>query len=178
MKKLIFTLFVIVLILSCKESKEIINNKNETAIKEKANLIINNWHKAASEANYKNYFGAMDSLSVFIGTDASENWNKKEFSAFSKPYFDKGKAWNFTPLKRNIYISKNQKIVWFDELLKTWMGICRGSGVLEKQGEKWKIKHYVLSMTIPNDNVNQVFNINKEKDSLYLTTNFLNSTKN
>jgi hypothetical protein len=30
------------------------------------------------------------------------------------------------------------------------MKICRGSGVLVKIDGKWKIKHYVLSMTIPN----------------------------
>ena len=114
----------------------------------------------------------MDSVSIFIGTDASENWKKTAFSKFSKPYFDKGKAWSFTPIERNIYTSKNNEIVWFDELLNTWMGICRGSGVLEKENKKWKIKHYVLSVTIPNDNINQVININKVKDSLFLTTKY------
>ena len=39
------------------------------------------------------------------------------------------------------------------------MKICRGSGVLEKTGEKWKIKQYVLSMTIPNDNVDEVIKV-------------------
>lgn len=36
------------------------------------------------------------------------------------------------------------------------MKICRGSGVLVKIGEEWKIQHYVLSTTIPNDNVDAV----------------------
>jgi hypothetical protein len=44
------------------------------------------------------------------------------------------------------------KTAWFDELLNTQMKICRGSGVLVKIGQEWKIKQYVLSMTIPNDN--------------------------
>ena len=39
------------------------------------------------------------------------------------------------------------------------MKICRGSGVLEKVGKEWKIKHYVLSMTIPNENVDEVVKI-------------------
>jgi hypothetical protein len=39
------------------------------------------------------------------------------------------------------------------------MKICRGSGVLVKIGKEWKIKHYVLSMTIPNDNTNEVVKI-------------------
>jgi hypothetical protein len=39
------------------------------------------------------------------------------------------------------------------------MKICRGSGVLVLIDGKWKIKHYVLSMTIPNDNVDEVVKI-------------------
>lgn len=75
---------------------------------------------------------------------------------WAKPYFDKGKAWNFTSLKRNITFSADGKYAWFDELLDTQMKICRGSGVLEKIGGKWKIRQYVLSMTVPNDVNDQV----------------------
>jgi hypothetical protein len=39
------------------------------------------------------------------------------------------------------------------------MKICRGSGVLVKVGKEWKIQHYVLSMTIPNDEVDAVTKI-------------------
>jgi hypothetical protein len=31
--------------------------------------------------------------------------------------------------------------------------------VLVKIGKEWKIKHYVLSMTVPNDNTNEVVKI-------------------
>ena len=79
--------------------------------------------------------------------------------AFAKPYFDKGKAWSFTALERHVYLDKSGKTAWFDELLNTQMKICRGSGVLEKIKGEWKIKHYVLSMTIPNDNTNEVIKI-------------------
>jgi hypothetical protein len=34
----------------------------------------------------------------FIGTDATENWNKTQFQAFAKPFFDRGKAWNLRQL--------------------------------------------------------------------------------
>lgn len=123
------------------------------------NALLDNWHKAAAEAKFDSYFNALDEESIFIGTDATENWNKKQFMDFAKPYFDKGKAWSFTAIERNIYFSKDKKTVWFDELLNTQMKICRGSGVLIKIGKEWKIKHYVLSMTIPNDNVNEVVKI-------------------
>ncbi len=39
------------------------------------------------------------------------------------------------------------------------MNICRGSGVLVQENGEWKIKHYVLSMTIPNENVDEVVKI-------------------
>jgi hypothetical protein len=140
------------------------DNKNEI------NLVINNWHKAASVANFNDYFSALTDDSIFIGTDATENWNKTEFEAFAKPYFDKGKAWNFTPIERHIYFSEDKKTAWFDELLDTQMKICRGSGVLVRINNTWKIKHYVLSMTIPNDNTNEVVKIKASLEDPILKT--------
>ncbi|MFI0425478.1 MAG: nuclear transport factor 2 family protein [Flavobacterium sp.] len=153
MKKLTFLLLA-TLIFSCKPCEE-------KLLSEKQNIsnILDNWHAAAATANYDNYFNAMSDESIFIGTDATENWNKTAFQAFAKPYFDKGKAWNFKAVERNIYFSEDGKLVWFDELLNTQMKICRGSGVLVKENGQWKIKHYVLSMTVPNDNVDEVVKI-------------------
>lgn len=132
---------------------------NDQKIKAKVNLILDNWHKAAGQANFDAYFNVLSEESIYIGTDATENWTKKEFIAFAKPYFDKGKAWSFKAIERNIYLSPDKKTVWFDELLDTQMKICRGSGVLIKEKGQWKIKHYVLSMTVPNENVNEVVKI-------------------
>ncbi len=113
----------------------------------------------SKKQNYEAYFDAMAEESIFIGTDATENWNKKQFQDFAKPYFDKGKAWNFKAIERNIYFSKDGKTAWFDELLNTQMKICRGSGVLVQENQQWKIKHYVLSMTIPNEKTDEVVKI-------------------
>ena len=130
--------------------------------------ILDTWHKAAAEADYDAYFGLMTDEAVFIGTDATENWQLEAFKQFSKPYFDRGKAWSFEARERNVYFSPDSQIAWFDELLETWMGICRGSGVLSKVSGEWKIAHYVLSATIPNDDMDEVIRIKKEKDSLQL----------
>jgi ketosteroid isomerase-like protein len=140
----------LLLLLCCIASSFAQNN--ETQI----NTLLNDWHKAAATANYTDYFNALSDDAIFIGTDATENWNKKQFQEFAKPYFDKGKAWNFTALERHIYFAKDGKTAWFDELLNTQMKICRGSGVLIKVKNKWMIQHYVLSMTIPNDTTNEV----------------------
>lgn len=168
MKKVAFLLFFSQFVISCASFHKPSSVKEISEIKNDINAVLNNWHLAASEANFDAYFGKMDSISVFIGTDAGENWTKQQFEAFSKPYFDKGKAWDFKTLERNIYINKTGDFVWFDELLNTWMGTCRGSGVLEKTNTKWKIKHYVLSVAIPNDDVKAVIEAKKKNDAIFL----------
>lgn len=124
------------------------------------------WHKAAADADFEAYFGLMTSDGIFIGTDATENWQNKEFKEFSKPYFDRGKAWSFTALERNVYLNETKDFAWFDELLDTQMEICRGSGVLKKVDNEWKIAHYVLSIAVPNENVDELVLLKKESDSL------------
>ncbi|WP_350284439.1 nuclear transport factor 2 family protein [uncultured Croceitalea sp.] len=130
------------------------------------NKTLNAWHKAAADADFETYFGLMTYDGVFLGTDATENWQNQEFRAFSKPYFDKGKAWNFTAVERNIYLNEAADLAWFDELLDTQMKLCRGSGVLKKVGNDWKIAHYVLSIAVPNENVSELVAMKKVSDSI------------
>lgn len=155
MKKCALYLTIVIAFTSCVSSKKFVKESDKSEV----NLLLDNWHRNAAETNFDNYFNAMATESVFIGTDATEYWNKKDFMTFSKPYFDKGKAWNFTSLERNVYFSDNGETAWFDELLNTQMKICRGSGVLVKENKNWKIKQYVLSMTIPNDKSNEVISL-------------------
>lgn len=156
MKKLVLTLFLLAFSIQVF---------SQGTSEEKIDQILNQWHNAAAEADFDQYFSLMTEDGVFIGTDATENWQNEEFRKFSKPYFDRGKAWSFTSLERNIYFDENKSIAWFDELLDTHMGICRGSGVLQKTETGWKISHYVLSITIPNKNVEEVTQLKKSFDN-------------
>ena len=166
MKKVITLGVSIFLFFACATPNTVKTDKS--TIRKEVNTLLVNWHKAASDANFKEYFGALDSSAIYIGTAAEEIWTKEKFANFSKPYFDKGKAWSFTTLERNIYVSEAANIVWFDELIDTWMGTCRGSGVLQKKGDSWKIKQYVLSVAIPNDDIQAVIDIKKKNDSIFL----------
>lgn len=139
--------------------------ENINAVKRQVNKTIGKWHKAAREANIDNYFNLMTDDAIFIGTDATENWTLPEFKKFARPYFDSGKAWSFSALERNLYVHENLRVVWFDELLDTQMGICRGSGVVMKENGKWKIHHYVLSIAIPNENVDEVTKLKEKFDT-------------
>jgi ketosteroid isomerase-like protein len=159
MNKLLSTFFAIIVFAQIQA---------QTSEKDIIHSTIDNWHIAAGEANFENYFGLLTEDAIFIGTDAAEVWNKTEFMTFSKPYFDQGKAWDFKSIQRNIYLDPSGKVAWFDELLDTWMQLCRGSGVLKKENGKWKIAHYVLSITIPNEEIDPAIALKKERDSTYI----------
>lgn len=166
MKKLALKFLCILAFLNLNILNAQVKNTQENikAVERQINKTIGKWHKAASEANFENYFGYMTKDAIFIGTDATENWTLPEFKKFSRPYFEAGKAWSFKTIDRNLYVHENLRAAWFDELLDTHMGICRGSGVLMKEDGKWKIHHYVLSITIPNENVDEITKIKKEFD--------------
>lgn len=167
MKKLLLLFSLLSIALTSYYSLHKLTPKDEAKETAAINKLLDDWHTAAANADYNGYFDKIAADGRYIGTDATENWDKKAFAVFSKPYFDRGKAWNFKAMERNIYFSKDGKTAWFDELLDTWMKACRGSGVLEKEGNEWKIKHYVLSMTVPNDATNEVLPLKaKYEDAL------------
>jgi len=153
MKKIsiVFTLFLFLLGFT-----EVAGQSKFEKEKIEIGTMLDAFNVAAAKADYKTYFDFFAEESTFIGTDATEVWNKKEFMTWAKPHFDKKKTWDFTSLKRNIYFSKDGKLAWFDELLDTQMKICRGSGVVENINGMWKVKQYVLSVTVPNEIVDKV----------------------
>ncbi len=166
--KLFFTLIIglVLLTSSCNGKSEAKAKPIEKVTRTIIDSTLNQWHDAAANADYERYFELMTNDGIFIGTDPTENWELKAFKTFSKPYFDKGKAWSFKAIERNVYFSDDFKIAWFDELLDTQMKLCRGSGILKKEDDSWKIAHYVLSIAIPNENVSEVIQIKKDFDSV------------
>lgn len=129
--------------------------------------LLDSFNVAAAQANYNQYFSYFAEDAVFMGTDATEHWDKKSFMQWAKPFFDRGRAWNFTAIQRHIYFNTSGDIAWFDELLNTQMKICRGSGVLSKQNGQWKIQQYTLSATIPNSIIDSVTHLKAvEEDSI------------
>ena len=147
------------------------NNAAHTATDEKQiAAMLDSFNVAAAKADFNKYFSYYTEDAIFTGTDATERWDKKAFMAWAKSIFDKGHAWNFTALERHIYFDKDGNLAWFDELLNTQMKICRGSGVVVKQGNDWKVQQYILSTTIPNDILDSVIKIKAPlEDSLTKT---------
>jgi hypothetical protein len=113
--------------------------------------VINQWHHAAAIADEDAFFGRMTEEGIYIGTDPTERWLRDELKEWSKEYFKRETAWDFKTLSRNITFGPGDQIAWFDELLDTWMGPCRSTGIVQKIDGDWKIVHYHLSVALPND---------------------------
>lgn len=134
-----------------------LDTENRAAIQS----LMNKWHQSAALGDEKIFFGSMDSSAVYLGTDKSEHWTKQEFEAWSKKYFEQDKGWDFKTKERHIYFSDDMEFAWFDELLDTWMGVSRGSGVLRKINGQYKLLHYNLAVTVPNEKMKKFVKINK-----------------
>jgi pimeloyl-ACP methyl ester carboxylesterase len=114
--------------------------------------ILDDFHHAAAAADAGRYFGHFTADAVFLGTDAGERWTVEELRAYAAPHFSKSNGWTYVASERHVDLSADGRVAWFDERLQNEKyGELRGSGVLERQAEGWKIAQYNLSFPVPND---------------------------
>lgn len=119
--------------------------------------VLDAFHDAAARADEPAYFALLADSAVFLGTDARERWTKGEFLAFARPHFASGKGWRFVPRDRQVALSADGRVAWFDELLDSESyGECRGTGVLERLGDRWLIQQYHLTIPVPNELAREV----------------------
>lgn len=112
---------------------------------------LDSFHQAAATANAKLYLGLLSDNAIFLGTDGGERWTKSDFSAFVTPYFEQGKGWVYQANQRNISFVEGASVAFFDEsLVNNNYGDCRGTGVMVKTSQGWKISQYSLSIPLPN----------------------------
>jgi ketosteroid isomerase-like protein len=139
MRRMLALMFVPVLALAQSPEERAVRN------------VLDDWHLAAAQADEGRYFGHLAEEAVFLGTDATERWDKRAFQTYAHPHFAKGKAWSFRATRRTVTFIANGKVAIFEEDLATPnLGPARGSGVLEKRGGAWKLLQYNLSVPIPN----------------------------
>lgn len=124
---------------------------------EPVDAVLDDFHDAASKADFDRYFSHWTDTSVFLGTDDWERWVGGQFRDFARPHFVNGTGWSYTPRDRRVSLSADGSVAWFDERLSNAkLGTCRGSGVLAKVGGEWKVMQYNLSVPIPNELVEDV----------------------
>lgn len=114
--------------------------------------LLDRFHDAASRADGEVYFSTFDPDAIFIGTDAGERWTTDEFREFAEPYFSRGQGWTYVPVRRFIEVDDSLDTAWFDEILENESyGTTRGTGVLVKHDDGWKIVQYHLTIPVPNE---------------------------
>ena len=125
--------------------------------------LLDGLHQDAHDANFKTYFARYTSDAIFLGTDKTERWTIEEFKAYAQPAFADGNGWTYSVVERN-WEGKGD-IRWFDEtLFNERLGHCRGTGVVKKINNEWKILHYALTMLVPNEIAEVVGAQTKEAD--------------
>ena len=113
--------------------------------------VLDRLHEAASKADGASYFALYTPEAVFIGTDVTERWSLTEFRAYAEPYFSQGKGWTYKPRSRQVVLGPDGRTAWFDEVLDSESyGTSRGTGVLVRTAEGWKVAQYALTYPIPN----------------------------
>jgi len=115
--------------------------------------VLDDFHRAASEADGPRNFGHFAEDGVFVGTDATEVWTVEAFKAYAAPFFSKGKGWTYHPDRstRLVRYGADRKTAWFYETLRhEKYGVLRGSGAMVRVGKAWKISQYILSFAVPN----------------------------
>ncbi len=118
---------------------------------------LDKFHQAAAKADAQEYLGSLTNDAIFLGTDSTERWTKEQFSAYVLPRFKKGRGWLYVARERNITLLENSSIAFFDEILENdSYGRCRGSGILIKTNQGWKISQYNLSVSVPNNVADKV----------------------
>jgi ketosteroid isomerase-like protein len=114
--------------------------------------VLDDFHAAAAAADEERYFAHFAPDGVFLGTDATERWTVAEFREYAHPHFSEGRGWTYVPHDRYIALSESGTVAWIDEeLTNEKYGELRGTGVLRKIDNEWKLAHYSLTFTIPNE---------------------------
>ncbi|KXI27323.1 nuclear transport factor 2 family protein [Paraglaciecola hydrolytica] len=146
--------------LSTQAETDIITLQNdELAI----NLTLDSLHDAASKAQKERYLELFTEDGVFMGTDDWERWPRPvELDNYVAERFKDGQGWTYHSIERYVRISADGNTAWFDEITESvkW-GKFRGTGVVVKQAEGWKIAHYAMSFLVPNEVWEQVSELSK-----------------
>lgn len=124
--------------------------------------LLNDFHSAATDADLERYLGHFSDDAVFMGTDDWERWPIAEFRSYVAGRFESGTGWTYVPEERFTNFDATGNTAWFDEIVVSpqW-GRFRGTGVVKRTPEGWKIAHYSLTALVPNERFADVAAVTK-----------------
>ena len=113
-------------------------------------VVLDDFHRAASEGAADRYLAHYTDDGVFFGTDATERWTVQQFEPYVRNAFARG-GWTYVPRDRTVFVADDGQTAWFDEMLDGSTGIvARGTGVLVRDGDTWRVAQYNFSVPFPN----------------------------
>lgn len=133
------------------------SDTDRAALEQSAREVLDAWHAAAAASDEDGYFALMTEDAVFLGTDATERWDRDAFRAYAHAPFSEGRGWRMRAVRREVTIVDG-RVAYFDEDLETAnLGPARGSGVLLREDRgAWRIAQYNLAITVPNARFGEV----------------------
>ncbi|HEY6131989.1 MAG TPA: nuclear transport factor 2 family protein [Halioglobus sp.] len=107
-------------------------------------------HKAGVDADRSAFLSLLTQDVVLLGMAGGNRLEGQSARDFVSAQFARGDAWAYRSRARDIRLSADGSVAWFDEALEQdQFGSGRGTGVLVRSDEGWKIAQYHLTLPLP-----------------------------
>jgi len=130
-----------------REKEVLLARERESEVK----AVLDSFLDAKLRGDAERYFAHFAEDAVFMGTAADERFTVAELREFVAPYFTQRSERDDRVTSRNVSLSADNEMAWFDErVVSTRLGELRGTGVLRRGENRWRIVQYNLSFPVPN----------------------------
>lgn len=115
-----------------------------------ADAALDSLHKAGADADAAEFVIVLAPDAVFLGVDDGNRLQGQALRNFVSESFASGNTWGYRSSDRDIRLSADGTVAWFDESLEhEQLGRGRGSGVLIKNDGSWQVVQYDLTVPLP-----------------------------
>lgn len=113
--------------------------------------VLDALHQAGAEANQTAFTALLATDVVFLGMDGTNRLEGQSVRDFVSKSFTAGNAWTYRSSQRETRVSADGTVAWFDESLENdQLGRGRGTGVLIRDSDGWKVAQYSLTLPLAN----------------------------
>ncbi len=113
--------------------------------------MLDAFHRAGREADLEGYLGYLAQEAVILGSDVGERFTREQVRRALESWFASGQGLETELVAVNATESEDGRFAWFDARLdKPSLCEMRGSGLLRREADGWKLVHYDFAFVIPN----------------------------